>query len=214
MTIRVLLADDHRMLRETLRAPLDARPEIEVIGEVGTGNDTLSSVELLCPDVVVLDIGLPDISGIEVARRISKLYPTVKVLALSGYADRYYVEEMLGAGAKGYIVKSAGSHELIEGVLAVARGDCYLSSEVTAVMVGHIQGGNKDAVPPPSVLANRERQVLRLIAEGKRSSEIAAVLGISVATAEVHRRNIKAKLGLHSAVDLTRYAIREGLAAT
>ncbi len=211
MTIRVLLADDHRMFREALKTPLAAEADIDVVGEAGTGADTLAALGTVAPDVLVLDIGLPDISGIEVARMVAKLHPTVRVVALSGYADRLYVEEMLKAGARGYVVKSAGADDLIAAIRAVARGGTFLSSEATQAMRRHRHDDPGQAVPPPSALGKREREVLCLLAEGKRSAEIAASLGIAVATAEAHRRNIKQKLGLHSTVDLTRYAIREGL---
>lgn len=164
------------------------------------------------PDILILDIELPDISGIEVARVVTKQYPNVRVIALSGYADRVYVEQMLKAGAQGYVVKSAGAKELFAAIRAVFGGSCYLSTEAAAALV-NAQNNRRSATPPPSVLGKREREVLCLLADGKRCGEIAIILGISPSTAEVHRRNIKQKLGLNSAVELTRYAIREGLIA-
>ncbi|MBF0168826.1 MAG: response regulator transcription factor [Alphaproteobacteria bacterium] len=214
MTIRVMLADDHLMFRETLRTPLAAHPDIEVIGEAGTGAETLSLLESLKPDVLVLDINLPDMSGIDVAREAIRRHPGLRVVALSGYADRIYIEAMLKAGAYGYVVKSAGAKELFVAIQSVAGGTCFLSQEAAQVMVQSIKIKCEDSTPAKSVLTAREVEVLCLLAEGKRSADVAVALGISTATADVHRRNIKAKLGLHSAVELTRYAIRENLITT
>jgi len=207
MAISVMLADDHRMFREALRTPLAAEPDIEIIGEATTGAETLAVLGRLRPDILVLDIALPDINGIEVAHQVARLYPAVRVLALSGYADRPYIEGMLKAGAQGYVVKSAGANELI----AVAAGRSFLSTEAAQIMVRHIHDAGGQGTPPPSTLGRREQEVLRLLAGGKRSAEIAFSLGIAVSTTEAHRRNIKRKLGLHTTADLTRYAIREGL---
>lgn len=209
--IRVMLADDHRMFREALRVPLEAETDIAIIGESSTGEETLSILTQICPDVLLLDIGLHDINGIDVARKVAKLYPTVRVIALSGYADRLYIEEMLKAGARGYVVKSAGADELISAIRAVAAGHSFLSQEATQVMIQRIQDDAKALTPPPSVISPREREVLCRLANGFRAAEIAARMGITVSTVEVHRRNIKRKLGLHTTAELTRYAMREGL---
>ncbi|EPY02058.1 response regulator [Magnetospirillum fulvum] len=209
--IRVILADDHRMFREALRVPLEAETDIAIIGESSTGEETLSILTRICPDVLLLDIGLHDINGIDVARKVAKLYPAVRVIALSGYADRLYIEEMLKAGARGYVVKSAGADELISAIRAVAAGHSFLSQEATQVMIQRIQDDAKALTPPPSVISPREREVLCRLANGFRAAEIAARMGITVSTVEVHRRNIKRKLGLHTTAELTRYAMREGL---
>lgn len=211
MTIRVMLADDHRMFREALRVPLEAEADMEIVAEASSGTDTLASLELSCPDVLILDIALPDINGIEVARTAIKRHPSLRIVALSGFADRIYIEEMLKAGAHGYVVKSAGAGELVSAIRAVAGGRSFLSPEATQVMLRHIRPDDGDIAPPPSVLGKREREVLSLLASGMRSAEIAASLGITVGTVEVHRRNIKRKLGLNCTADLTRYAIHEGL---
>ncbi|CUW39652.1 putative response regulator, LuxR family [Magnetospirillum sp. XM-1] len=211
MTIRVMLVDDHRMFREALRVPLEAEPDIEIVAEANSGADTLASLDLTCPDVLVLDIGLPDLNGIEVARTAIRRHPDLRVVALSGFADRIYIEEMLKAGAHGYVVKSAGADELVSAIRAVAGGRSFLSPEATQVMLRHIQPDADTVAPPPSVLGKREREVLVLLAGGLRSAEIAASLGIAVATVEVHRRNIKQKLGMNRTADLIRYAVHEGL---
>ncbi len=211
MTIRVVLADDHRMFREALRLPLAAEPDIEIVAEANTGKEALAAVEEVVPDVLVLDIGLPDMNGTEVAGWVAKRFPAVKIVALSGYMDRLFVEQMFKAGAQGYVVKSSGAAELLGAVRAVARGQSYLSPEAAHAMVKPLSAGSKSDMPPLSVLGRREQEVLRLLAAGKRSLEIAEQLGITPATVDVHRRNIKLKLGLHSTAELTRYAIREGL---
>lgn len=215
MTIRLVLADDHRMFREALRVPLAAETDLAVVGEASTGAEALEAVARALPDVLVLDIALPDTNGIEIARKIGRLHPGVGIVALSGHADKIYVDEMLKAGARGYVVKSAGTDDLVAAIRAVAGGLTFLSPEVTRLMVPQTAAQTGPTiVPPPSVLGQREREVLRLVAEGKRTAEIAGRLGITTATAEVHRRNIKRKLGLHTTAELTRYAIREGLCST
>ena len=210
MNIRVVLADDHRMFREALRVRLGAESAMTIVAEASSGAQALDVLAEYCPDVLVLDIGLPDMNGIEVAGRIVRQYPEVRVVALSGHADRLFVEQMLKAGARGYVVKSAGADELISAIHAVVAGHIFLSPEVTAAMLRQNHGG-KDSVPPLTVLGQREQEVLRLLADGRRSAEIAGELGIAPATVDVHRRNIKRKLGLHTTAELTRYAIREGL---
>ena len=210
MKIRVMLAEDHRMVREVIGKILGAESDIEIVGETSSGVETLSTLGEVTPDVLVLDIGLPDINGIEIAHQIAKRYPTVRILALSGHSETIYIEEMLKAGARGYVVKSAGLSELISAVRVVAGGGCYVSPEVSRALVGRIQS-DRGAAAPPNVLGKRETEVLRLVACGKRSAEIAHHLGIAVATVEVHRRNIMRKLDIHSTADLTRYAIHEGL---
>jgi len=210
MKLRLVLADDHRMLREALAEMLAKEPEIEVAGEAGSGREALEQVETLRPDVLVLDIGLPDMSGIEVARRLR--FSKTRVLMLSAYADKRFVREALKAGAAGYVSKGAAGDELANAVRAVARGDSYLSPEVAGPLVRDLQEPERGSPPPSSVLAPREREVLKLIAEGARSADIAAKLGITVSTVEAHRRNINRKLGLHTVAELTKYALREGLA--
>lgn len=211
MKTRVMLADDHRMFREALRIPLDAEDDIEVVAEANTGAEALTGVAAYLPDVLLLDIALPDIKGIEVARRVGRRFGSVKVIALSGYSDRLFVEEMLKAGAQAYVLKSSGADELISAIRAVMGGQNFLSPELTSVMVRHVQTGGEPPTPPLTVLGKREQEVLCLLADGLRSAEIAVQLGISTATVDVHRRNIKQKLRLHTTAELTRYAVREGL---
>ncbi len=211
MNIRVMIADDHLMLREALEKSLAKEPDIESIAGASTGAETLARLGRELPDVLVLDIALPDMSGIEVARQVSERYPSVNIMALTGYADKVFVEEMLKAGALGYVVKSSGLAGLVNGIRAVAAGHGFQSSEVTAALMRRPQPGVAASAPPVSILSPREQEVLGLIAAGKRSAEIAAELQISVGTVKVHRRNLIRKLKLNSTAELTRYALREGL---
>ena len=211
MTIRIALADDHRLFRESLRVVLTQEPNLEIVGEAGTGQEILAMVAAQQPEVLLLDIALPDASGIDLARQLIQLCPRLAILALTGYADRIFIKEMLKTGARGYIVKSAGSEELFRGIQTLAAGQSYLCSEATEALMGQQQGAAAPLSPPATVLSKRERQVLKALAEGLRSSQIAEQLGISPATVVVYRRTLKERLDLHTTAELTRYAIREGL---
>lgn len=205
MAIRLAIAEDQRMVRELLSALLVREPDFEVVGEAATGTEALALAAQLRPDVLVLDIGLPDVDGIEVARTVKRSLPGVRLLALSVHGERRFVQQMLEAGADGYVVKAAALEELVQAIRVVAQGNVYLSPEITRAAL------RGDAAGEETALGARERQVLALLAEGKRSAEIAAGLHISPATVEVHRRNIMRKLGLHTIAELTKYAIRNGL---
>ena len=206
--ITVLLADDHRLVREALRSALAQEADIRVVAEVGEGAAAIESVRSLQPDVVVLDIGLPDLNGIEVAARVQALHLPTRIVALSAYSDKRFVTEMLRAGAAAYVSKSAAGTELVVAIRSVAAGGSYLSPDVAGALVAEVRGAEPDGQVR---LGRREREVLRLIAEGERSVAIAETLHISAATVEVHRRNIMRKLGLHTVAELTRYAVREGI---
>ncbi|MDE2371120.1 MAG: response regulator transcription factor [Burkholderiales bacterium] len=209
MTIRVLLVDDHPILRDALRLTLDREVDLEVVAEAGNGREAVALARTSRPDVVVLDIALPDVSGMEVAALMRRLDPAPRIVALSAYSDKRFVTEMLRAGAEAYVTKSSASGELVLAIRAVAAGRNYLCPEVADALVSEVRShGGADGVPR---LGRREREVLRLVAEGLRSDAIAERLSISPATVEVHRRNIMHKLGLQGAVELTRYAIREGI---
>lgn len=209
MSIRVLLADDHRLVREALREALSHLTDIEVVGEAGSGAEVLALTKTLNPDVLVLDIGLPDFNGMEVAMRLRKAGSTTPIVALSAYTDKRFVTEMLRAGATGYVTKTAAGTELVQAIRAVAAGQCYFSPEVAASLVSAVVDGPDEG--GGQRLAPREREVLRLVAEGKRSSHIADLLHISPATVEVHRRNIMRKLGMKTVAELARHAVREGI---
>jgi two-component system NarL family response regulator len=209
MTIRIAIAEDQRLVRELIATLLGREPDMVVVGEAASGRETLSMVHSVQPDVLVLDIGLPDLDGIDVARRLRKERgEDPKLIALSMHTEAHVVRAMLQAGASGYLVKSAAPAELVRAIRAVMEGSVYLSPDIA--------GAALDGMPHPGLraephLGHRERQVLSLLAGGKRSSEIASALSISAATVEVHRRNIMRKLDLHSVAELTKYAIRQGL---
>lgn len=211
MTISVALIDGHRMLREALRALLAAERDIAVVGDAGTGREALALASRLAPQVLILENGLPDMTGFDVARRLRADRSPAKILALCEHSDKRCVQEMLSAGAAGYVTKTTTGEELMRAIRAVARGDSYLSPEAARTLIGHYAPDASDRAPPPSCLGAREREVLRLVTEGAHSPAIAAQLGIAVATVDVHRRNLMRKLNLHSVATLTRYAIREGL---
>jgi len=209
MTIRVLLVEDHRMVREALRDTLAKTPEIEVVGEAGDARSALELAHTARPDVVLLDIGLPDLNGIEVAARLRQAGSEARIVALSAYADKRFVLEMLRAGATAYVTKSSAGSELVRAICAVAAGHSYLCPEVAGALVSEVRGASLPG--ETQRLGRREREVLRLVAEGLRSPAIAEQLNMGVATVDVHRRNIKRKLGLHTVAELTRYAMREGI---
>jgi DNA-binding NarL/FixJ family response regulator len=210
--LRIMLVDDHPLIREAIGHLIAEAPDFELVGEAADGKECLARVEELRPDIVVLDIAMPQLNGEQAARELRRRYPTLKIVALSGYADRQFVRAMSKSGVKGYVLKSASGRELITALRAVAGGKHYLSPEVTgAVMALWDESPAGGAEAGADSLGKREKQVLKLIAEGQRSAAIAKRMSITVATVEAHRRNILRKLQLHSAADLTRYAIRQGL---
>jgi DNA-binding NarL/FixJ family response regulator len=209
MTIRVLLVEDQRMVREALCEVLTKVPDIEVVGQAGDGRDALEQAAALAPDVVVLDIRLPDLNGVEVAARLRDAGNQAKVVALSALADKRFVTAMLRSGASAYVTKSAAGTELVRAIRAVAQGQGYFSPEIAGALAAEMRDQTPAGEAQP--LARREREVLRLIAEGVRSPAIATQLQVSVATIEVHRRNIMRKLGLRTVAELTKHAIREGI---
>jgi DNA-binding NarL/FixJ family response regulator len=211
MTTRVLLVDDHQMVREGLRAILEQDETFSVVGEASSGREAVRLAEQLNPDVVVMDVAMNDLNGIEATRQIHTLVPDTAVVALSSHSDRRYVMAILAAGACGYVLKANAYEQLARGVSAAARGLKYLSPDVTSEIIDaafreeSLQGSVYDILGP------REREVLQLLAEGFTSIQIAERLGVSPSTAETHRRNIMRKLDVHNVADLTKYAIREGL---
>ena len=211
MTIRVVLADDHQMLLDALRAMLEKEPDVEVVGAAEDGRTALDLVRTLEPDVAVLDIGMPGLNGIEATARLRARHPDLKVIALSAYSDKRFVLEMLKAGASGYVTKAVAATELLRAIRAAAKGQSYLCPESASAVIVDVTTDRSRRSAPAGRLGRREREVLQLLAEGERSPAIAARLHITVATVEVHRRNIMRKLDLHSVAELTKYAIREGL---
>jgi DNA-binding NarL/FixJ family response regulator len=211
MTIRTVLADDHKMILAALRSLLERESDIIVVGEAGDGTALLELVQRTEPDVVVVDIGMPGMTGIEATRRLLAARPLVKVIALSAYSEKRFVLEMLDAGAKGYLIKASAGDELPRAIRAIAQGQTYLCPEVAATLVEVARGKSSRDGSATKKLGRREREVLSLLAEGYMSSEIARRMHVAEGTVEAHRRNIMRKLDLHTVAELTRYAIREGL---
>jgi len=210
--VRIMLVDDHPLIREAIAHLVASAPEFELVGEAANGKECLERIADLRPDILVLDIAMPDMNGEQVSRELRRRYPELKIIALSGYNDRQFVRAMTRAGAKAYVVKSASGRELIHALRAVASGKNYLSPEVIeAVMTLWEDSAPSAGLSQPDSLGKREKEVLIHIAQGQRSASIATQMGIAVATVEAHRRNILRKLQLHSAADLTRYALRHGL---
>jgi len=212
MSIKIILADDHRIMREGLRALLEKEAGIEVIAEADNGRTTVELSRELDPDIVVIDIGMPDLNGIDATRQIVSESPAVKVIALSMHSDRKFVREMLSAGASGYLLKDSAFEELGTALSTVINNQTYLSPKIADTVVKDYLGKieTKESKSSPA-LTKREREVLQLIAEGKTTKDIASQLYVSIKTIETHRKQIMDKVGLNSVAELTKYAIREGL---
>jgi len=211
--IRVLVVDDHTMVRDGICSLLGLTPDIEVVGEAANGREALEVVRKLMPDVVLMDIAMPIMGGLEATRRIHKEFPETKVLALTQYDDREYVFPVIGAGARGFISKTAASSELASGIRAVYRGDSFLSPSVARLLVGDYQQGAsvRQTHDPYERLTDREREILKLLAEGYTPQEIAKMLTVSPKTVEGHKTNLMAKLDIHNRIDLVKYALRKGI---
>ncbi len=207
----IVLAEDHTLVREGLRKILECREDFEVVGEASDGEEALRMVAEKEPNVVLMDIWMPRLSGIEAMRRIEKQFSSTKVLALSQHDDRCHVEEALRSGAAGYLAKTSGSDELYAAIDAVRRGSSYLSPSVTQQVVQAIAHPGDSSPSSLSALTDREREVLQLIAEGMSSKEIASMLGVSLKTVDSHRSNLMEKLDIHKVSGLVRFAIRVGL---
>lgn len=211
--IRVLLAEDHTIVRKGLRSILDAEDSVEVVGEAEDGRAAVEAVEHLRPDVVLMDISMPGLNGLEATRQIKRRAPHIRVLVLTMHTNEKYILQILQAGASGYLVKQAAVEELISAIQAVHRGDAFLSPSISKKVVQrYVQQGQVMAEEDSyELLTPREREVLQLIAEGHTNRDISRVLHISIKTVEVHRANLMKKLDLHSAAELTRYAIGKGI---
>jgi len=207
MSIRILIADDHGVLRAGLRSLLSAESELEVVDEASSGSEALILAGELQPDLILLDISMSDLGGIEVTRRLKEMLPNVRVLILTVHEDESLLQEAIQAGASGYIVKRAVESELIDAIRAVWRGDLYIHPAMTRALLKEMspsRSSNNEA--PVESLTPRETDVLRLIAQGYTNRQMADMLSISVRTVESHRSNLMGKLDLHSRVELVRYA--------
>lgn len=212
MTIRILLVDDHAVVRSGLRMLLGAEPELEIVGEAGTVKEALAQVEALQPDLVLMDIGLPDGTGIDATRAIKQRWPAVAVLALTIYEDEEYFFPMLQAGASGYVPKRAAPDELLTAVHSAATGEVYLYPSLARLLVRDYLTGGREPEPGAAIeLTEREQEVLAYLGEGSGNNEIAEALVISPKTVARHRENIMRKLNLHSRTELVKYAIRHGI---
>lgn len=206
--IRILLADDHSVVRQGFRRILESQEDMEIVGEASNGREAVQLAAELKPDLVVMDVAMPELNGIEATRRLSEASEKTRVLALSMHRDAVYVREILRAGARGYLLKDAFDSDLVTAVRAVARGEAYLSPAVSDIVLADYR---QHVTDPIDLLTTREREVLQLIAEGKTNKEIAGLLNLSVYTVEAHRGRIMEKLNLHSTGELVRFAVRKGL---
>ena len=211
--IRVLVVDVHTIVRDGICALLALAGDIEVVGEATNGNEALQMVEKLQPDVVLMDIAMPIMGGLEATRRISKDFPKIKVLIITQHDDKEYVFPVLEAGASGLISKAGASSELALGIRAVYQGNSFLSPSVAKVLIENYQNtaGERNQQDPYNKLTGREREILKLLTEGYRTQEIADMLVITPKTVEGHKTSLMAKLGIHNKIDLVKYALRKGI---
>jgi two-component system, NarL family, response regulator NreC len=206
--IRILLADDHAVVRQGFKMILDAQADMEIVGEAGNGREAVDLVQKLKPDVVVMDVAMPELNGIEATRRVNDVSPHTRIIALSMHKDSVYVREVLRAGARGYLLKDSGAGDLVSAIRAVARGEGYLSPAISNAVLNDYR---RHVTNPIDLLTSREREVLQMLAEGKTNKEIATILNLSVYTVDAHRGRIMEKLNLHSINELVRFAVRNGL---
>lgn len=212
--IRVLLADDHSLVRQGIKILLDLQENIEVVGEAVNGRQAVEKVKKLTPDMIVIDIAMPNLNGIEATRQIKKVDPEIKILVLSAHDNGDYIHQVLQAGASGYLLKKSTTTDLISAINTVEKGEVFLSPSISKAVVkkyiklADAESGGYESL---NVLTNREREVLQLIAEGRTNKEIAYLLKLSVQTVDVHRTNIMKKLQIHDVAGLVKYSIKKGL---
>ncbi len=211
--VRILLADDHTVMRAGLRALLERQPNLEVVGEAEDGRQTVELASSHVPDVVVMDIAMPNLNGVEATRRMVSKQPTISVVILSMYSDESYVMRALEAGARAYLLKDSAVTDLIRAIEAVSQGKSFFSPKISRILAEEYVRAlkQKGVADSYELLTTREREILQLLAEGKTNKEVATSLNISVYTAETHRGNILQKLNLHSSAELVLYAVRKGI---
>jgi DNA-binding NarL/FixJ family response regulator len=212
MGIKIVLADDHRLLREGLRSLLEEQPDMSVVGEADNGKTAVQLATNLKPDIVIMDISMPGLNGIDATQQVLSVCPEAKVIALSMHTERRTVLEMINAGAVGYLLKDCAFEEVVQAVRAVASNNTYLSAKIAEMVIkDYVHRIPKSELSSLSSLTAREREVLQLLSEGRKTKEIADILKVSVKTAESYRQHIMEKLNIHSIAELTKFAIREGL---
>ena len=208
--IRVVLADDHAIVREGVKALLTLADDIEVVGEAADGREAIARVQALQPDVIVMDIAMPDLGGLEATVEIRRQYPRTRILILSQHEDREYIRRFLKACVSGYVLKKSAGSDLTTAIRAVHRGGLVLDPDVAREAMLEAAEGRQDE-DPYDTLTDREKQVIKLVAEGRSNKDVAELLGISVKTAMSHREHVMEKLNLHSRTDLIRFALRQGV---
>jgi DNA-binding NarL/FixJ family response regulator len=212
MAIKIVLADDHQIVRHGLRTLLRGEPDLKVVAEADNGRAALRLVKELRPDIVIMDISMPDLNGIEATRQVREEHPGVKVIALSMHSDSLFVLNMLKAGASGYLLKDCALEELVQAIRAVMKGKTYLSPGISDIVIkDFVSGWTSTGGSAFGTLSHREREVLQLMAEGHPTTKIGEILCVSVKTVEAHRKSIMNKLGIRSIAELTKYAIRQGI---
>ena len=210
--IRIILADDHQIVRQGLRILLEAEPDMQIVAEADNGRKVLKQSQELLPDIIIMDLSMPELNGIEATRQILSGAPEVKVIALSMHSDSLFVLNMIKSGASGYLLKDCALEELVKAIRAVVDDKTYLSPGVSDIVIrDFVTGWQTTNSSAFSVLSPREREVLQLMAEGRTTNQIADGLCVSVKTVEAHRKQVMTKLGIHSVAELTKYAIRQGL---
>jgi len=213
MTITVFLADDHAVVRDGLRYLLEAQPDLDVVGDAGDGRETVRQVNQRCPDIVIMDIAMPELNGIEATREIGKRSPSAQVIILSMHSTDEHIKRALKAGARGFLLKESAGVEVVKAVREVHKGECYFSQKISRRLIDSIvwQMCNDGKESPLDILSPREIEVLQLVVEGKTSAEIADILSLSPKTIETYRSRLMSKLGIEDIPGLVKFAIQHGL---